>query len=145
MPFLPANKLLSPRRLDLIIKWRFFRHLMTGDDGDAERLYRWHVKKRTTINRPPGMRLSAAKKLYESILKNGFNPSFSVPVDQNGELLDGGHRTACCLALGEKVHVVTREGQAWAPPWGIEWFEKKGMAEDDLARLRSDFDSLSRL
>src|SRR5690606_24703258 len=40
-------KLLTPERLDLAVKYRFFLHLLRGGDQDSERVYRWHIYLRT--------------------------------------------------------------------------------------------------
>ena len=151
---LPPKSLLTPRRLDLAVKWRFFRHLHGGSDFDAERVYRWHIEERSGPRMRAGLgtdkwKLSvgdyvgAASRLYASVLSHGvFDP---VPVDMNGELLDGSHRVACAVALGiEAIRVQTQPRLVWAPPWNEAWFIDKGMASADLGRLRADWAMMLR-
>lgn len=67
-----------------------------------------------------------------------------MPIDPNGELLDGSHRVACALALGTDEITVRREARrAWAPSWNYEWFVQNGMSHDDLARLCQDWKALN--
>ena len=42
-----------PDRLDIAVKYRFFRHLMRRDDPDAARLYRWHIWRAMNNSRRP--------------------------------------------------------------------------------------------
>jgi hypothetical protein len=81
---------------------------------------------------------SAAILLYSMSL-NGFNPAHAIPIDPDGELLGGAHRTACALALGiGDVPVIRHAQRAWAPAWGLDWFNDNGMAAGDLTRLSDD-------
>jgi hypothetical protein len=74
----------------------------------------------------------------------GFLSEGAVPIDPDGELLDGSHRLACALALGTDEIMVSRETRrAWAPAWGYEWFVQNGMPHDDLARLCQDWKALN--
>jgi hypothetical protein len=142
----------TPRRWDLAVKWRLFRHLIKGNDPDAERVYRWHIEARSGHRMKAGVPTDKWKRsaddyvdfasiLLLSMKSRGFHPGGVIPVDQDGELLDGSHRVACAIALDIPVipYVVMRERQAWAPAWGEEWFVKEGCPAEDLERLRSDF------
>ena len=140
--------------MDLAVKWRFFKHLSRGGDDEAEKLYRWHIEQRS------GARIDAsiptdkwklslddyvrsARNLYDSMSKNGFLASGAVPVDIDGELLDGSHRVACALALClSKVSVMRLTRKAWAPSWDLTWFANHGMTRPDMLRLLADFDTM---
>ena len=90
--------------------------------------------------------LASARALYGAMVHEGFNPSFPIPVDPDGELLDGSHRLACALALGlVEVPVERRDQFVWAPPWGETWFETQGMTASDLQRIREDWNALRML
>jgi len=133
------------------VKWRFFKALLRGGDPDAERIYRWHITARKASNAKLGIGMdgkpdtdryvSDCHRLLVSMRANGFNPAYAIPIDPDGELLGGAHRTACALALGiESVPVKRYEQKAWAPSWSLEWFKDNGMAADDFTRLSKDFD-----
>jgi hypothetical protein len=140
--------------MDLAVKFRFFRHLIGGNDPDSERVYRWHIDQRSGHRIREGIatdqwKLSltdyvvAAKMLLESMRTFGFRPKAMVPVDPDGELLGGAHRVACALALGIKEIPILRETRkVWAPPWDWGWFVEKGMMFDDLERLLSDWEAM---
>lgn len=68
--------------------------------------------------------VSAALKLLAG-MRYGYNYEFPVPVDLDGELLNGSHRVACAIALGiSDIPVVTENRRVWAPAWDDAWFAK---------------------
>src|SRR3990167_9448637 len=153
---LPTRKLVTPRRFDLAVKHRLFCHLLRGgNDPDAERVYLWHIAKRSGHRIEAGVAtdrwkrslddyLSSAKALYGAMVREGFDPAFPVPVDPDGEILDGSHRVACALALGiEAIPVVRMSKRVWAPAWGEQWFRDNGLSEAGLERLRQDWKALA--
>lgn len=81
--------------------------------------------------------------LLASMKANGFDPRFPVPIDPNGDILGGAHRTACALALGQDVAVQRHEQFAWAPAWDQHWFRRFGAPEDYIDGLLSDLKELS--
>lgn len=146
-----ARTLLTPRRLDYVVKWRFFRHLVENDDPDSERVYRWHIMERTGGVEPGRVAsdraktsvddyVSAARALLHSIEENGFDKSGAVNIGANGLITrgTGAHRIAACLALEVKIRVnrVKKDG---VKTWGFDWFSNHGMAEADLTRLTRDW------
>lgn len=141
--------LVTPWRLDLVVKWRFFRHLQTGDDPDAERLYRWHIAARSGgVERGSWKQsvddyVTAARTLLSAMTLEGFDSRCPVRVGNNGRLMDGAHRTACALALGIgpiPQRQVDKPGRARS--WGRDWFEAYGLPAADLVRLDRDWKDL---
>jgi hypothetical protein len=152
---LPPKGLVTPRRYDLAVKHRFFRHLLNGgDDWNAERVYRWHIDIRSGARMQSGLvtdkwkksvddYVGAAKGLCNSMAM-WFPDSCAVAVDVNGELLDGSHRVACAIARGLAEIPVRHEArEVWAPAWGRDWFVTNGMAAGDLERLEKDMAEIS--
>ena len=145
---LPVKSLLTPRRADLAVKFRYFRHLSFGNDTDSERVYRWHIEARSGQRMKAGLNtdrwkrsvenyVRAAKALHKSIARDGVQ--CAVPVDPNGELLDGSHRVACAVALGiERITVERNTRMVWAPAWDENWFVANGVSDHDLARIKAD-------
>jgi hypothetical protein len=141
--------------VDLAVKVRLFRHLLEGGDEDSVRVYVWTIAKRSGARLAAGLAtdawkmtlddyLSSAGALAASMALRGFLPEEAIPLDVDGELLNGSHRLACALALGIEDCPVERKPQrCWAPPWSIEWFQANGMAEEDLSRLRADWEALT--
>jgi len=126
--------------------------MITAADPDAERVYRWHIEKRSGHRMQAGLATDKFKRsvddyvdfagmLYASMVARGFHHGGVVPVDQNGELLDGSHRVACAIALDIPVipYLRMRERRAWAPAWGEEWFLENGCPAEDLERIRRDY------
>jgi len=152
---IPTKALVTPRRFDLLVKMRFFLHLRHGLDADSERVYRWHIQARSGKRLQAGLAtdrwkrslddyVASAASLCASMACRGFLPEGAVPIDPDGELLDGSHRVACALALGvDAITAARRPDRAWAPSWGYEWFVQNGMPHDDLARLCQDWKTLS--
>lgn len=137
--------LFTPARLDLVVKWRFFQHLRTGTDPDAERVYRWHIAERTGGREPGSWKQSlddyvaGAGALLAAMTERGFDPACPVNTDPEGRLKDGAHRTACAAVLGLRIAVQQTPARSRSAPWGRAWFEARGIAAADLARIERDY------
>lgn len=153
---LPTKALVTPRRFDIAVKWRFFSYLIRGGDTGAVEAYRWHLEKRSGARMAAGLATDAwkmtlddyvasAASLCRSMAYRGFDPTCAIPIDPDGELLNGSHRVACALALGIESVPVRRERRlAWAPSWGLQFFIDHGMGEEDLSRLKADWETLTK-
>lgn len=144
------RELLAPHRLDLVVKHRMFRHLIDGDDPEAEALYRWHIRRRTGGREPGGTKLclgdytAACRDLLASMQAVGFLSYYPVRVGRNGRLTAGAHRIACALALDMDVwrRGVPRPGRA--ADWGAAWFLARGMDAAKVAELEAEWERLRR-
>lgn len=154
LSYVRPKTLLTPRRYDLAVKYRFFRQLRHGGDPDAWRVYLWHIEKRSGARMRaglatdkwkthPGDYVSSSMELLQSMAVDGFDPAYAIPLDPNGELLGGAHRVACALALDKAVIVEHLPQAAWAPAWGRPWFVRNGMDGMDLMRLDKDWAELT--
>ena len=136
------------------MKVRFFRHLHGGDDPEAERVYRWHIYVRSGDRMARGLKtdgwkeniehwIDAAKTLSESMLSNGFLAQHAIPIDEDGELLNGAHRLACALAYDlPRVYTWQVDKKVWAPPWDKQWFLDNHCKEKDLKRIMRDWSEI---
>lgn len=147
------RELLTAERLDIAVKWRFFRHLLEGGDPDSERVYRWHIQRRTGGHERNGSGnwkrtvqdyVDACPDLLGSMLVNGFHTSSPLEYGCNGRLRDGAHRLSCALLLkcDVMIEAVDRDGTA---TWGEMWFRQNGIAQVDLDRIHADWKCLSAL
>lgn len=149
-------RLLTPRRVDVAVKWRFFRHMILKDDAEAEQIYRWHVEQRVGDRIAAGIPadrwkmsvddyVRSAELLLECMETYGFcaTPASAIPVDATGELLGGAHRLACAIAL-EMNQIAVRQvkEKVFAPAWDLEWFQSR-MTAADLGRLGEDWKRLT--
>ena len=153
---LPPKALLTPRRMDVAVKYRFFAHLLGGGDPGSEQVYLLHIEQRSGARMKMGVAtdhwkrnlddyVTSANELFRSMTEQGFHDFYAVPIDPSQELLDGSHRLACALALDlETVPVVLMDKRVWAPSWGRDWFMAKGMSGDDLERMASDWELLTQ-
>ena len=149
------SSLVTRRRYDLAVKYNLFRCRLSDsefDEADAERVYRWHIKKRRAsgfidaekqeygVDQTLDRYVADARRLLMSMTIFGFDPQFAIPVDPSGEILGGAHRLAAALALGlNEVPVRCMDQAAWSPDWGCQWFVDQGMGEDDLQRLERNW------
>lgn len=137
----------TPTRFDLAVKVRFFRHLDTGADPDAERVYRWHIEARTGgLERHKTSvddYVADCRRLLAS-MRAGFDYHHPVEIGSNDRLKDGAHRISCALLLGHRVRVRTLEQPSRSADWGLEWFRERGMDARDLARIEQDWMDLTR-
>jgi hypothetical protein len=132
----------------LAVKLRLFRHLRSGGDAEAVDLYRWHIERRSGWRMAAGLPtdgwkdalddyVSAASALFGSMAEKGFDPRHAVPIDPDGELLNGSHRVACALALEiERIPVERHPHRVWAPAWDAEWFRANGLDEATIEALQ---------
>lgn len=137
-----------PARLDLVIKYRFFRHLSTYEDPDSERVYRWHILARTGGIEPRSWKRSvddyvqAARDLHRS-MGNGWrgNPP---QIGSNGHLHDGAHRIACAASWHyASIPLLTWIGPCNSRPWDSTWMNEHGMPWPDLARTFKDWKDIA--
>lgn len=82
--------------------------------------------------------------LMDSMKTNGFLPQHPIPLDKNGELLNGTHRLACAIVLDIREIWVWRleNKEAWAPDWGVEWLVANGFPTEDIKRIAKDFEAI---
>jgi len=149
-PFLiKPHKLITCERLDVIVKWRYFRHLLKRNDPDSERVYRWHIKKRTRGNEPRSWKsniddyITVCKKLLKSIRRDGYITEFPLQYGRNGKLMEGAHRLACSLALDIEplCIIVGAEGNT---RWDQDWFIDHGIGKRDLEQIKADLKHLRK-
>jgi len=131
------------------VKWRFFSHLQFGGDEDAVRVYKEHIEKRSGHRMRAGLAtdvwkmvtddyVAAATALHASMVRDGYDPRYPIPLDVEGRLLNGSHRLACALALDLKeVPIEAAHYLAWAPPWGEAWFKEH--MPGDFLRISTDW------
>lgn len=128
-----------------MVKWRLFRNIT---DPETINMYLWHIANRRnsgfvdSTKESLSVFLPAARSLLASMASNGFSSTAPVPVDANGDILGGAHRTACALALGLDVWCERRAEIAWAPAWDAAWFKQHGMPEEIVGELLTDFETL---
>ena len=153
-----SRDLLTPRRFDLCVKWRYFRHLLHGGDPESEAVYCWHIASRKAANAKIDLGtdstkpevadyVRAAQSLLQSMQKEGFQKEHAFAIDPNGEILSGAHRLACALALGlDHVWVERKDKLVWAPEWGLDWFRENNLAGAGLSeqRLMADYNTIER-
>lgn len=108
-------EIISSTRLDVLIKYTYLKYKNTTiKDTWSENIYREHIE-----NFNKGIEgdisgkdnidkfVESFKKLYLDIRENGFSSSTSlIPIDKNGNIIDGSHRLAICLALNQEVYCI---------------------------------------
>jgi hypothetical protein len=89
--------------------------------------------------RTPGDYLQSSKDLLSSMQRIGFDRSCPVPLDVNGELLNGSHRVGCAIALGMKeIPVLLTDSKVWSPAWDRKWFLDNGFPEEVVSELEDE-------
>lgn len=140
--------LFDESRLDLVVKHRFFRHLMEGGDPDSERLYRWHIDKRTGGIEPGSWKaclddyVKGCVDLLASMRARGFDPQHPIRFGDNGALMAGAHRIACAHALRIPVSVKRVDRPGKSARWDRDAFVMQGVAVPDLQRILDDWKTL---
>lgn len=144
------KKFVVPERLDLAVKWRFFRYLHVGIDPDSERLYRWHIEKRTGGIEPHSWKQSvedyvtSCESLLNDMLYNGFDITHPIEYGKNGKLMDGAHRLACSLLFGLRVWYIIKPINGTAT-WDEKWFVRHKISQEDLEKIKATWIRLKQL
>ena len=128
---------LTWNRLDLAIKLYYLEQSEADGSSFAEELYDAHIRAFSLGDfREPGKESktdaasfrTAFRDILDDLRRTGFDPEKSlIPAASDGSLINGGHRAACALFLGHKVHVV----ETGLPPvrYDYRFFRNRGMDE----------------
>lgn len=138
--------LLRSSRLDIIVKYLYFRSRLERRDQDvASDLYRRHIARRTGGYEGTKRRIddytAAADRLLRALEQRGFDSAHAVPIGPAGRPHDGAHRIAACLALGRQVAV--RPEADDGPRWDDGWFAERGFSRDELDLIVRTYADLS--
>jgi hypothetical protein len=139
---------LTPRRLDIAIKARFFRSLLSEGDPEGESVYRRHIFGRTGGVEPGSDKrcvddyVARAKDLLASMLRHGFDEGHPVIVCRTPRIRNGAHRIACALVLGLGIARVISEKPGHARPWDRNALVASGIAEPGILRAEHDLKEL---
>lgn len=143
--------MLTPRRLDLVIKYRYALHVLGGGDPYSEAIYRWHIQSRTGGVEPGSWKRSVDdyvegfQTLLHSLRVWGFDKKSPVKVGNDGNLLGGAHRIAGSLALNKRVYVVTAKRRGVIRAWDREELMRNGLKPSDLHKIEAELERLCAL
>ena len=143
--------IVESQRLDLAIKYRYFKHILTATDPDSERVYRWHIEARTGGREPGSWKVSiedyveVCHWLALRMPDDGFDVGQPIVIGLNGRLRDGAHRLACALACGVVPYWRRHEKPGIARHWDAMELIRCGIADDDMSRVKEDYKELSCL
>lgn len=142
--------LLTSDRIDVIVRYLFFKDLMNGIDSDVHQ----SLFSRFTMARTGGHELPSyfsgngkssvqefidkGRELCASIKANGFNEKNFIPLGNERKPYDGLHRMAAALAAGEKIYV-HEYGDRDALNCDMTWFAENGFSFDDRVRIVRGF------
>ena len=109
----------ASERFDLVFKYALAKAWTDGNAAEireAEEAYLEMVRSRNGFYEAEPFRdkpedfIGAFRKTAASIRERGFDMSRPpIPIDRNGEVLDGAHRLAACAAYGKPCAVATNE------------------------------------
>lgn len=130
------RSLLSPRRFDVVAKYLYAKWRLT--DASLEwprRLYLDHIEVFNGFVEPDGSGkhgpdafLASFDSLIDAIAADGFDATRSqVPLRSDGEIVNGAHRLAACLAANRPV-TVCDAGDEPAYVYDHRWFQQRGLS-----------------
>ena len=107
----------ASNRFDLVFKFALAKAWAEGDAAtirEAEEAYLEMVRSRNgfweevPLRDKPEDFIGAFRKTAANIREHGYDMTKPpIPVDENGEVLDGAHRIACCAAYGKPCAIET--------------------------------------
>ncbi len=146
---------INPKRLDVIVKYLFFRSLQNRVlQHEYRNLYLKHIFYRTK-GIEPADRYSpvnegkykiddyvlSAQRLFES-LKVKYDINDPIPVGRHGGLLNGAHRVAASLCLDRSVSCEKFDEEETS--WDFEWFCEHEFTTEDKQRILMGYTELTR-
>ncbi len=143
-----ARGLVTRYRLDLVLKYLFFKSLESGSERtEWEPFYRKHIFDRIAGVEFPKRSVedfvSNCEVLLQSLRSKGFDPAQPISVFPDKSILNGAHRIACALATGNDVIVSPLE-RGISRTWDFRWFLERDYPQDVLAELLYHYSLLTR-
>jgi FkbM family methyltransferase len=147
---LPASRLLSPARFDVMAKVIYAKHrAMGGGMSWATRIYREHLRILSGFEEGDGLGKTCFEdyrfsfdKLLDSLGSGGFNPEISMlPVGNDFQIIDGAHRLGAALFYDEPVRVVYFDVQPGR--YDYRYFRERGLPEEISAAMALEYCRLS--
>ncbi len=135
---IPAN-LLTPNRIDVVIKYLYARSILSNIDSKfLKNLYLRHIKningfveKDDTDKIGEQAFLDSFQKMIKATSNQTENKKFLIPVNKEGQILDGAHRLSLALAYGMKsIDSITLDvlGQVY----DYKFFKESSLSEEEL-------------
>lgn len=142
-----ARQFLTPSRIDLIAKLKYVEAYDRKLQTDFFKgLYKRNIDACTngTFSEDGNDEknsfsdyISTFHQLIEDIKKNGFDGSKSIiPVNENGQMMDGAHRVSICAYYGLKVPIIRFPKKSMA--MDVRFFRKQFVPESDLSYMMSE-------
>lgn len=142
-----ARQFITPNRIDLIAKIKYVEAYDRNLKTDFfKELYKRNIDACTngTFSENGNDKknsfqdfLSTFHQLIEEIKTNGFDASKSIiPVNEDGEMMDGAHRVSICAYYGLKIPIIRFPIKSTA--MDVNFFRKRVVAEDDLSYMMSE-------
>ncbi len=152
--------LLDENRMDIIVRYIYAKALLEDKDVEkAKKLYdkmimAIHKGEEPTQNGTNAYFSDYTQKkgvedfdeafiaLLKSMKENGFKREKFIPLDADGKMINGSHRLAAALALGEDVWVLKYElykGNLSFMKFTVEWMRENGFGEEEVQILANIF------
>jgi len=147
---LPARRLLTPGRFDVMAKVIYAKHrAMGGGMPWATRVYREHLRILSGFEEGDGLGktcfedyLVSFDRLLDSMESGGFNPGTSLlPVGNDFRIIDGAHRLGAALFYDEPVRVVYFDAQP--NRYDYRYFSERGLPTDIADAMALEYCRLS--
>ena len=134
---LPAKRLLTPARFDVMAKVIYAKHrAMGGGMSWASRVYKEHLEILSGFEEGDGQGKTCFEdyrgsfdNLLNSVGSSGFRPEISMlPVGNDLQIIDGAHRLGAALFYNASVQVICFDMEP--NRYDYRYFRRRGLAED---------------
>ena len=155
----PAS-LIDENRLDIIVRYLYAKAIL--NDEEVEKYQNMYSKLIMAINKgeePLNNGIYACfsqydkkntieefdlafRELIESMIINDFDKEHYIPLGKDSKPVNGAHRIAAALALGNDVWAVKFpeiEGRKMCYEYNEEWLRKNGFAEDEIKQVKINY------
>lgn len=153
-------RLLREDRLDVVIRYLYARDILLGmEHSEGSRMYEKLILASNQGSEPvdhmvmayfteysfkSGIRAfrDSFHSLLRSMKEQGFQKEGFIPVDDQGRMINGAHRCAAALALGQKAWVYSYPFDGFQYDYSSAWMREHGFTDGETNRVEEEFQRL---
>lgn len=155
------KELVNSNRLDIVIRYLYVRDICSGIINEYHRkMYARFILSVNGAEEPVGMGnfhdqftdygekigidafIESFDGLLESLKNEGFYEENAIPLNRNGEMLNGSHRVAASLALEKDIWVKYYDSVSSQDFWNLERLKRVGFSVEDQITILRGFTDL---
>lgn len=86
--------------------------------------------------------LEAFQRILQSMREEGFRKKSFIPLNRQGQLINGAHRCAAAIALGIKVFARRYPCDGMTFDYSARWLRERGFSEQEVGKIEHEYKML---